>query len=170
MRVFVSYSRQDSELVGPLVNLMRTIGASTFRDLDSIPPGKLWKPAITESIAASDLFLVFWCRHSEASPEVRNECDQALAAKLTIVPALLDSTVLHKDLAEFQALDLRPLVLVRRGESESAVDLVHYSRRKVAVEPPLLLVEFHRSQLGGDCFKFFVAAVLQRLSQCVGDR
>lgn len=164
MRVFVSYSRQDSELIGPLVGLMRTIGADTFRDLDSIPPGKRWRPAIAESIAASDLFLIFWCRHSEVSPEVRSECNQALAANITIVPALLDSTALSEDLAEFQALDLRPLL----RSSESVSGLVHYSRK--GREHPRLLVEFHRTQLDGDRFKFIAGALLQRLALCAGAR
>lgn len=108
--VFVSYSRVDQALVGPLVQVLRTIGGRVFQDVESIPPGKLWRSVIKDSIDDASVVLVFWCEHSKRSQKVRREWVRGIRAQKDVVPALLDSTPLDARLAKYQGIDLRPLV------------------------------------------------------------
>lgn len=107
--IFVSYSRLDQLLVTPIVQVIRAIGGSVFQDVDSIPPGKRWRPVIEESLDRASIVLVFWCAHSRSSKEVRAEWEQAILATKVVVPTRLDDTPMDEALAEFQSIDLRAL-------------------------------------------------------------
>jgi hypothetical protein len=106
-KVFVSYSRADEVLVRAIVQVIRSVGADAFQDVDSIPYGKLWRAEIERSIEECEMFLLFWCEHSASSSEVTTEYQQALQKQKTIVPALLDETALAAEIDAFQAIDLR---------------------------------------------------------------
>lgn len=111
-RVFVSYSRADQALVTPIVQILRAVGGAVFHDLDSIPPGRRWRPVIEDSIDHAAVVLVFWCDHARTSDEVRQEWQRAIRAGKAVIPTLLDDTPLDSGLGEFQAIDLRALALV----------------------------------------------------------
>src|SRR5262245_55435710 len=105
--VFVSYSRQDSSIIKPLVRLMQMSGAEVFLDIDSIRLGETCRDRLAVVIGASTVFLIFWCEQSSISEEVRKEWLIALRRKKTIVPVLLDGQPLHKRLARWNGLDFR---------------------------------------------------------------
>lgn len=104
--IFISYSRHDAALVGPLTQLLRATGGGVFRDMESIQPGTKWRVAISDAIDSCQTFLLFWCAHSARSQEVKVEYGQALALSRPVVPVLLDQSVLPPELAEYQAIDL----------------------------------------------------------------
>ena len=106
--VFVSYSREDGKVVEPLVAMLRLLGRGIFRDQDSIPPGSQWRLIIKSVIEECRTMVVFWCRHSSSSKEVKQEYKRAIKLRKAVVPILLDSTEMSKDLARFQAINLRP--------------------------------------------------------------
>jgi hypothetical protein len=106
-KVFVSYSRNDRNIVSPVVDLLRVTGSRVFRDEDSIRPGEKWRLAITESLRAAKTCVVFWCIHSAKSEEVRREYRTAIELEKEVVPVLLDNTKLVDDLRSYQAVDLR---------------------------------------------------------------
>lgn len=116
IHIFVSYSRHDQLLVTPIVQLIRAIGGGVFQDVDSIPPGKRWKPVIQDSIDRASVVLVFWCAHSRSSKEVHAEWEQAILANKDVVPTRLDDTPLDEALAEFQSIDLRALAAGHLGK------------------------------------------------------
>jgi hypothetical protein len=70
-RIFVSYSRYDASLVGPVVQLLRATRGVVFQDVDSLHVGRPWSPQIDQAIQAAHLVAVFWCWHSNASQEVK---------------------------------------------------------------------------------------------------
>lgn len=105
--IFVSYSHEDSSLVGPVVALLRASEALVFQDADSIHPGKRWREEIGTAISAATTVVVFWCHHARASAEVGNEITAAVTQKKDILPLLIDETPLPQDLAEFQSIDFR---------------------------------------------------------------
>lgn len=109
-QVFVSYSRSDVNLVAPIVNIMRTTGASVFRDEDSIDPGKRWRVIITKTIEKAVTIVVFWSVNASGSREVAKEWRQAVNLHKDVVPVLLDSTPLVPELAEFNGIDFRSLL------------------------------------------------------------
>ena len=52
--------------------------------------------------------IVFWCDHAYSSREIKKEYRRAIKLGKAVVPILLDFTRLPKDLAQYQAIDLRP--------------------------------------------------------------
>ena len=115
-QIFVSYSRRDAELIGPIVKLLRTTGTKIFRDEDSIEPGEEWRVAISESIEDARSVLVFWCEHSSESTEVRREWRQAVDAGKRVIPVMLDETPLDEVLARFNGIPLQGVVRHRASE------------------------------------------------------
>lgn len=108
--IFVSYSRKDMPIVGPLVQFLRVSASEIFRDVDNIPFGLEWRAVISNAIQGCETFILFWCCHSSGSQEVKNECDQAIACNKPIVPVLLDDTKLPPALDKYHGIDLRFLV------------------------------------------------------------
>ena len=109
-QIFVSYSRQDAGIVGPLVQLLRLTDNNVFRDTDNISPGIKWRTILVDAVDNCQTFLLFWCRHSSTSAAVETEFTRALRKKKVIVPLILDGTPLPQKLAEYQWIDLRPVM------------------------------------------------------------
>lgn len=109
VEVFVSYSRQDAELVTPIVALIRTTRRLVFQDLDSLRAGERWHPQIEAAVRAARLVVVFWCDHARSSAYVAEEYQKAISWDKDVVPVLLDPTPLPEDLGAFQAVDFRHL-------------------------------------------------------------
>ncbi|MBL8821273.1 MAG: toll/interleukin-1 receptor domain-containing protein [Planctomycetia bacterium] len=107
--IFVSYSRNDSEIVTPLVQMLRLSGTGIFRDTDHIRPGTRWRTVLIEAVENCQLLLLFWCHHAATSAEVKREYTQALQQGKLLSPVLLDDTPLTAEMAEFQAIDMRGL-------------------------------------------------------------
>ena len=84
--VFVSYSRKDEQIVTPIVQLMRVVGASTFQDRDSIEPGRPWRDIVFTAIEEAYLVIVFWSQHSSKSEEVRKEWTRGFESGKKVVP------------------------------------------------------------------------------------
>jgi hypothetical protein len=118
-RIFVSYSRRDSGIVRKLVELLRATEAEVFLDSDSIRAGAKWRSAIKRAVKGSHVVMVFWCRHSSASPEVAREYEMALEWSKAIIPVLLDSTRRPSALAVFQWVDFRKVSRHPKGEKKS---------------------------------------------------
>lgn len=110
--VFVSYSRRDADFVTPVVQLLRGTRELVFRDADSIRPGSRWRQQIEAGLRSSSLFVLFWCAHAAASPEVRGEYELALAQGKDILPVLFDDTPLPDSLGAYQWVDFRELAAV----------------------------------------------------------
>jgi hypothetical protein len=109
LSIFVSYSHEDAALVTPVVRLLRATEGLVFQDSDSIGPGKRWRQELDAALVGADLIVVFWCRHSSRSAEVRREYAAAITAGKNVLPVLLDSTPVPENLSEFQWVDFREL-------------------------------------------------------------
>lgn len=108
-QIFVSYSRNDGEIVTPLVQMLRLGGTGIFRDTDHIRPGTRWRTVLIDAVENCQLLLLFWCHHAAQSMEVKREYLQALQQGKLLSPVLLDDTPLAGEIAEFQAIDMRGL-------------------------------------------------------------
>jgi TIR domain len=113
--IFISYSHQDTDLVKPVVGLLRATKDLVFQDFDSIKPGRRWREQIEQALHAAHLVVLFWCYHSSRSTEVRKEYEFALSTGKDMLPVLLDATPLPKELDEFQWVDFRGLVGLHRS-------------------------------------------------------
>lgn len=122
LRLFLSYSRTDKELVAPIAAVLR-ISATVFRDEDSIAPGKRWADELAKSLDESNAVLVFWSLAASESKFVESEYRRAIDMSKDVVPVLLDDTPLVSPLAEFQWIDFRSFVktAAMRGAQSAAV-------------------------------------------------
>lgn len=108
--VFVSYSHDDSPLVGPVVKLLRANKSLVFLDSDNIPGGSKWRDEIAGALKQAQLVVVFWCGHSSTSNAVCNEWSAAINLGKDVLPLLLDATPLPDQLREYQWIDFRSVV------------------------------------------------------------
>jgi hypothetical protein len=120
-KIFVSYSRKDSSVVGPLVQFLRVSASDVFRDIDNIPPGAEWRAVLADAIDNCGTFIVFWCNHSSNSAEVNKKIEQALNCNKAIIPIILDQTRLHDSLEKYNGIDLRGVLGQHEGYVERPV-------------------------------------------------
>lgn len=114
--VFVSYSRQDRDIVSPFVKLMGIGNEHIFKDID-IPLGKKWQVKIVEALENCKTVVVFWTCNAAGSQAVRKEYLTAIRRGIDVAPVRLDDTPLPKELREYEYADFRPYVHVKKAMS-----------------------------------------------------
>ncbi len=87
-KIFISYSRADSEFALELAEKLRASGAEIWIDQLDISPGQRWDRAIGEALETSDLLLVILSQAAVDSDNVMDEVAYALEEKKRIVPVL----------------------------------------------------------------------------------
>jgi TIR domain len=109
IRVFVSYSRHDEELVKPLSSLLGVASnEAIFLDVESLEPGDHWEKEIIAAIKQSSVFILCWCCAGKKSEFIAKEISAALRdKKKKLVPVLFCSTALPRKIADRQWIDLR---------------------------------------------------------------
>ncbi|MEP7317696.1 MAG: toll/interleukin-1 receptor domain-containing protein [Panacibacter sp.] len=109
--VFISYSRDDTSLINPVVKLVRALRKDlVFQDVDSIKAAELWEPQLQKALDDSKIMILFWCKHSAKSTYVKKEYKEAIKNKKSVLPLLLDGTKLPADLKAYQFIDFQDLV------------------------------------------------------------
>lgn len=76
-KIFVSYSRMDSEITKAYAAAQLALGNETFIDVDNLRAGEDWKPALAQAIDHADVFQLFWSKHSASSEFCRHEWSYA---------------------------------------------------------------------------------------------
>jgi hypothetical protein len=114
--IFISYSRDDRELVFPVVDVLRASGNHVFVDADNLEYGENWTTCLEDAIQDCERFLLFWSKSSRDSDFVQKEWQWALENEsCTIVPVMLDSTPLPKELKRIQGTTkLKPIFRILR--------------------------------------------------------
>ena len=77
--LFVSYSREDSARVRPLVELLQSRGYKVFFDLESIKIGDTWKQRLEVALRQSRMLVLCWSADAKASEYVLIEYSTAAA-------------------------------------------------------------------------------------------
>jgi hypothetical protein len=108
--IFVSYSREHSSLVDPIVKLLRVGERFIFHDQSSIQPGEEWEKALRAALTNAKLLVVFWCSHASKSVWVGKELEFAAELGKKLVAVILDATPLPPYVGKFQWIDLRGMV------------------------------------------------------------
>ena len=109
--IFVSYSRKHEDLVTPLVRLLRLGDRPVFQDVDSVPLGAKWHPAIFDFLKNCEIFIIIWCSHSRESQWVDEEVQAAVGSVKQVIPVMIDRTPLPDFLAQYQGIDLRRQII-----------------------------------------------------------
>jgi Flp pilus assembly protein TadD len=103
IKVFVSYSSEDRELVIPFIDGMKSAGFDVWWDV-SIRGGDDWSQSIQRELKRSDCVVIFWSHHSVHSPWVRIEAHHAKRHN-SMVPVRLDDVDLPDEYRMLQTID-----------------------------------------------------------------
>ena len=88
-KIFISYSRKDSDFVRKLAGDLEKAGYDVWWDLTDLRGGDDWVRVIPEAIHASQFVLVVLTPNSIESEWVEKEYTQALSLRKKIIPILL---------------------------------------------------------------------------------
>jgi hypothetical protein len=80
-KIFVSYSREDNEIVEIYRLAQLAVGNDIFVDTYSIRAGEDWKKVLACAIDSADVFQLFWSKKSANSRAVHDEWNYALEYK-----------------------------------------------------------------------------------------
>ncbi|MEO1290720.1 MAG: toll/interleukin-1 receptor domain-containing protein [Chloroflexota bacterium] len=87
VRYFISYSRQDQEIVDQLVAKLNQAGIEVWIDKQGLIPGTSdWEQALRDAIQDSDAVLLVASPNSRSSTYVKDEIAIASASNKTIIP------------------------------------------------------------------------------------
>jgi hypothetical protein len=80
-RIFVSYSRRDTQVAEAYRLAQMAIGNDVFMDSYSIRVGEDWRAALATAIDEANIFQLFWSSNAAESENVQHEWDYALKYK-----------------------------------------------------------------------------------------
>jgi TIR domain len=122
--IFLSYSSYDRALVFALFDLLRGLPKIRLFMDRNIMPGERWEPAIQAAIQEASVIFVFWCKHAQRSPEVAEEWRYAIRLERRIVPVIMDSTPVPRELGQYQWVDFREIG--EKFHSNSDLDIARF--------------------------------------------
>ena len=108
--VFISYSRQDTQIIERLVRELEAARVAVWIDREDILGGAKWRRQIVDAIEAADVVLVALSPNAAASDNVRKELDIAQEANKPVLPVEIRRTVVPKDMV-YQLVGLQRIDL-----------------------------------------------------------
>ena len=104
MKVFLSYSRADVEMVAKVSNILERESVEVWRDEEDIEAGTLWPKKIAEGLQGADAVVLFWSANTVDSHWVDFELNSALAMRKLVIPVLIGGQALPDMLRATHAL------------------------------------------------------------------
>ena len=102
--VFVSYSREDSELAVSIVDALNKAGLSVWIDRH-IPTASRWEREIARELEQARCVVMLWSRYAQTSEWVRKEGLSGLE-RAVLVPTRMGDCDIPNEFGEFQFADL----------------------------------------------------------------
>jgi hypothetical protein len=106
-RVFISYSRKDSEFALKLANDLRRLQFHVWIDQLDIPVSVPWDDEIEKALDAATHFLLILSTSSVSSPNVKDELALALDENKIIIPVLLEDCRIPLRIRRTQYIDFK---------------------------------------------------------------
>lgn len=114
MRIFLSYAREDEQIVARVYDYLTSIGQRPWMDRRSLIGGVAWKEEIELEIKRCDMFFIFLSPRSVQKRgilqiEIRTALDKArefLPDSIFIVPIVIEECEIPDQLAKYQWIDL----------------------------------------------------------------
>jgi hypothetical protein len=85
-RVFISHSREDTELVRDIARRLRGAGFETFEDFEDFGSGAEFKKHLRERLSQASVFLILLTRTSLRSSWIMTELGMAEALGREVIP------------------------------------------------------------------------------------
>ena len=109
-KIFLSYSRADSDYVAKLTQELKKLGQDVWVD-NKIRSGQTWDETVEQNIRQSDVLVVVMSPTSVASSNVMDEVSFGIGLDKTISPILIENCEVPMRLARFQYVDFNDLGL-----------------------------------------------------------
>jgi|GEM_PF-3375136 len=104
-KVFISYSHRDGDFADLLKLKLEQRGFIVYLDIDSLTPGKKWKPKIDELIDEVNLVLLVLSPRSKSSEYVTYEWSYAMGRRKMVLPIIIEEVEeMHPKLGEIHAI------------------------------------------------------------------
>ena len=107
MKYFVSYSRQDSEIVKKIALDLKVKYMDVWLDQVDIPVGTKWDTCIEHALTEAEGFILMLSTSSVSSDNVMDEVNFAITKGKHIIPVLLDDCEVPFRIARIQMIDSR---------------------------------------------------------------
>jgi hypothetical protein len=137
-RIFISYSRRDTQIVDSIAQAMMDSGLEIWIDRQDIQAGNTWRVQIVQAIDTCDAFVLMLSPSSAASDNVRKEIDLAQDSGRTIFPIMLERVRLPAEiryqLAGLQFIDVQMLGLETAVRQLINTVSAHVEKLKTVVE------------------------------------
>lgn len=112
-KVFISYSRKDSNSVDKVKNILDKYKLPYWIDKDGIFSGENYKEVIVDAIDVAKVVLFVSSENSNSSIHVIRELGYAVQQQKTIIPIILDDTQYAKsirlDIADIDKIDFKDI-------------------------------------------------------------
>jgi hypothetical protein len=122
-KIFVSYSRRDSEFADRLIRELEERGFDAWVDREDIRGGTAWRESISQAMRQCQAVIVVLSPRSAASPNVAKELSLADHHKRPIIPVSLEPFAIPAAL-EFQLAGLQMIDFTQAGFSDSVDKVV----------------------------------------------
>ncbi len=96
-RVFVSYVREDQDVVDRLANELSAYGIKVWLDKTELKPGYRWKDAIREAISEGDFFIA--CFSDAYQRRLKSYMNEELTLAIDVEEATHRPSVVYSSLA-----------------------------------------------------------------------
>jgi TIR domain/SIR2-like domain len=116
VRVFISYTKEDTRTANKLYNDLKMAGVYPWLDSESLLPGQNWKVATKLAIKNSRYFITVISKNSEREGRVQRETKEALEilkefrpSEIFVIPIRIENcTVSDEKLNELYMIDMYP--------------------------------------------------------------
>lgn len=105
-KVFISYSRRNTDFAEKLALELQGAGADVWFDQHNIKAGSAWDSSIDAAIDSCDILLLVCSKAAVASENVLDEVGFALSEKKTVVPVLIEPCKLPFRVKRLTSYDL----------------------------------------------------------------
>lgn len=107
IRVFLSYSSKDKELIGSIKECLEKYGLEIFIAHEDIKPSLEWQEVILENLDSTDIFIPVITENFHLSDWTDQESGIAFIKNKFIIPISVDNYAPYGFLSKFQALKFR---------------------------------------------------------------
>jgi hypothetical protein len=130
--VFISYTRQDSDIARYLADELAARGATPWLDSASVPLGARWDLEIRKAIDDADAVVVLVSKAWNASSYAREEVSVAQRAERLVIPIVIDDAEIPFELSHIQFMRIADARDLRWAAEEitSVVDRFADATRK----------------------------------------
>lgn len=173
-KIFISYSRMDSDYVLKVVEILKETGHKIVIDVDLISAGQKFQRTLSDGLKEADVFIVFISSNSIKSQSVLSEIGAANAYasesdRILVVPVIIDDIEIPfiiRDLLYIPAFAITTDEVAKKIEGAIASFYGRRAAREAQQVERSQYIEVNASEYIGDAIKLL--EILERRNRVFG--